>query len=294
MKPTCRQAPCVFSVLVLAVFSLLWTSVTRAQEGEAEAEAPTGWTGSAELSAVLTSGNAESETLGLRTTLIREWKVSTVTLEAGGLRAESTTTQRFGIGTPAAFREVENSTTAKTAENYLVRGRYDRRLSERLFWYLGAAWDRNTFAGIDNRYVGTAGVGHAWFTTDDSHLKTTYGLSYTQQDDVVGTSDSFTGVRLSYDYLRALTSTTDFGSLLIADANLDETSDYRVDVSNWIAATMTDRLALKISLQVLYDNEPSLQALPLFDEAGEPTGETGLAPLDDLDLMWTAALVVKF
>lgn len=281
-----------FAVFVLTI--ALVPGSAGAQEEVEAVEEPQVWSGSADFSLVRTSGNAEAETLGLRTLWAREGQASTVTLEAAGLRAESTTTERFGVGTPDDFREVEISNSEVTAQNYMARARYDRLVSERLFWFLGVGWDRNTFAGIDARYVGSVGAGHHWFKSDTGHFTTTYGLTYTSREEVIGTTDSFAGVRLGYDYGRQFTPTTLFGSVLIADTNFDEASDYRADFTNWVAVTMTERLALKVSVQVLYANLPALAALTLFDEAGEPTGETAFAPLDELDLLATVALVVNF
>ncbi len=272
---------------------LLLLRLTAAAHAQEEEEKPTGWEGSAELSAVMTSGNAESESFGLRTQWIRKKQASTLTLEASGLRAESTTTRRFGVGVPGDFRVVEVSTTELTAENYSIRGRRDRSLGEHVFWFVGGGWDRNTFAGIDNRYLGTVGAGHRWIDTETASFSTTYGLTYTRQEEVVGASQSFAGLRLGYEYGRQVTATTKVGSVLVADGNLDQTSDYRLDFSNWVKVAMSDRLALKVSLQALYDNQPSLVELPLVDAMDLPTG-TVTAPLDELDLLWTAALVVNF
>ncbi len=267
--------------------------VAGAAQAEEEKRERRGWTGSAEVSAVMTSGNAESESFGMRTQWNRKWAASALTLEAAGLRAESTTTRRFGIGTPGDFRLVEVSTTELTAENYMIRARRDRSIGERVFWFLGAGWDRNTFAGIDSRYSGTAGAGHHWIDSESAHFTTTYGATYTREEDLVGGSDSFAGLRLGYEYDRLVTATTRFGSALFADGNLDETSDYRLDLTNWVKVSMNDRLALKVSVQALYDNQPSRVQLPLVDEMDVSTG-TATVPLDELDLLWTAALVVNF
>lgn len=284
-----RMAPAL-----LVAWSVVFLVPAGSASAEEEGETQTGWRGSAEVSAVMTSGNSEAESFGAKAQFHRKWEKSGVRLEASGLRAESTTTRRFGVGTPGSFRLVEESTTELTAENYFLRSRYDRAITERFFWFVGAGWERNTFAGFDNRYSGTVGAGHQWIDTDDVRFSTTYGVTYTRQEEVVGGSDSFAGVRLGYQYERQITPTTTFGSALLADANLDETSDYRLDSENWIQVSMTDRLALKVGLQALYDGEPSRVAVTLFDEAGEPTGATGLATLEELDLLWTAALVVKF
>lgn len=287
-----RNERVVPALMLTAGLCALYPAASVAAEEDEEPEA--GWTGSAEVTAVMTSGNAEAESFGARAELNREWDRSAVEIESTALRAESTTTRRFGVGSPGGFRVVDESTTELTAENYLLRGRFDRSITDRFFWFAGAGWERNTFAGFDNRYSVVTGAGHHWIDAEDHLFSTTYGVTYTSQDEVVGTTESFTGIRLGYKYRRALTETATFGSTLLIDGNLDETSDYRLEATNWIQVSMSERLALKVSLQALYDAEPSLVALDLFDEAGDPTGETALTPLDELDLLWTAALVVKF
>jgi hypothetical protein len=67
---------------------------------------------------------------------------------------------------------------------------------------------------------------------------------------------------------------------------------------NSVAVTMSDRLALKISLQWLYDNEPSFEAVPLFDMDPSIPGAVllGQVPrqLDNLDTIFTTSLVINF
>jgi hypothetical protein len=57
---------------------------------------------------------------------------------------------------------------------------------------------------------------------------------------------------------------------------------------------LNKRLALKVSLQFLYDNQPSFEELPLFDTAGVDTGTAVLAELDELDTVFTSSLVMSF
>lgn len=263
------------------------------QEEEA-AEATSPWTDVAEVSYVATGGNAEAETLSLRNTLAREWERAQFTLEAVALRAENTTLDPIAVGAPGSFSVDERSRTELTAERYLLRGRYERSLTERRFWFAGGGWERNEFAGIANRFFAQGGVGNVWFDDDVSHFKTDYALTFTDQENVVGGSESFAGVRFAWDYLRQLTPTTEYANLLILDGNADETSDYRADMINSIAVAMSDRLALKVSLQLFYDNLPSLRAVPLVGADGVPTGETVNISLDELDSVFNVALVVNF
>lgn len=283
--------------IISTLTAVLALSAIR-QPAQAQEDKPLGWFDKAELTFVLTAGNAESSTFGLKNTLERIWERSSLRFEGGAIRTESSLTTRTATG-PAVdnFQIVETKRSDVTAESYFLRGRYDRDVTARLFVFGGAGWDRNTFAGIDNRYSFVAGAGNRWIDTERARLRTDYGLTYTIQDDVVNdpsTADEFAGWRLSYDYRRVLTATTEFLSALIVDGNLDNTKDVRGDLVNSIAVSISQRLALKTSLQLLYDNQPSLVAVPLEFPVGSPTGDTVLTELDELDSILTVALVVTF
>ena len=261
----------------------------------AEAAAkPDRWTDVAEFSFVATAGNSEASTLGFKNTLARAWEKSSFELKAGAVRGESTRTTRTVVAGPAIS---ETSTTDLTAENYVFNGRYDRKITERFFWYTGAGWDRNRFAGVDNRYSGVGGVGNIWLDADRVKFRTDYALSYTKQENVVevaGADDSFLGARLSSKFLHKLGAVTTFGNDLVVDENLDETSDFRADMTNWVTVSMSARLALKVSLQWLYDNEPSFESIADPGDLLPPLGPTASAQLDDLDTIFTASLVANF
>ena len=295
MKPYSNLALAATLLGALALAEPGWAADEPA--GESAEEAPA-WTHRAEVSYVSTGGNSESSTLGVRNTSTGAVGAGSVTLEVGALRAETTATTRFAVGSGTDFRVQEESVTAVTAENYFLRGRYERTIHDRLFWFTGAGWERNEFAGIENRIQVIAGVGHTWYESEaEGHFKTNYGVTYTDQQDVVpapAPSESFAGLRLGWDYQRPFGANTSYGNVLLVDLNADETSDYRADMTNSLAVSMSERLALKVSLQLLYDNEPSLAALPLISPEGVATEATVVAPLDDLDTQFTVALVVDF
>ncbi len=258
----------------------------------AQDEPELGWFDKAELTFVLTAGNASQSTFGLNNELSHLWENATFKLSAGGIRTSTGSTARTATGTSTAFTISETTDTELSAEAYFLRSRYDRNVSENTFLYGGAGWERNTFAGFENRFTLVAGPGRIWFDEDVRKLRTDLGVTYTSQDDVVpdpSSSDSFLGARASYDYLRKLTETTEFGSALIVDQNLDETSDRRADFTNSLSVAMTDGLALKTTLRLLYDASPALVAVPL----GE-TGTTVLTPLNGTDTTFTVALVISF
>jgi len=267
-----------------------------AQAAAQDAPAP-GWYNTTELTAVWTSGNSPASTFGLKDELRRIWERTTFKLEAGAVRTAATTLTRSARGTASAFTVTETETTRVTAESYFLRGLVDRNLSAAMFLFGGAGWNRNTFAGVRGRYAFVAGAGNAWVNRDDAVFKTDYGLTYTIQDDVVedpSKADSFAGLRLAAELKRQLTASTKYDSNLIIDENLDDTEDLRADWVNSIAVSISQGLALKTSIQLLYDNQPSFASVPLLTAGGSPTGETVPVPLGELDSIFTVALVINF
>jgi putative salt-induced outer membrane protein YdiY len=255
-----------------------------------------GWYDTAELSLVVTSGNSEGSALGFKNLAERIWPEAALTIKAGAVRVESTTFTRFATGTPSSFVVVENETSELTAEQYFLNGRYDHELSERLLAYGGLGWDRNRPSGIANRYGAEAGLGHTWISQETASWKTFYGLTLTKQEDVFevpGADDTFLGARLGSDYKRKI-GAADYANLLTVDVNGEETDDWRADMTNSLAVSFTDRLALKASLQWLYDHQPAFAAVPLLDGLGADTGARVPFELDDLDTVFTTSLVVKF
>jgi hypothetical protein len=284
----------VLSTFVVPAFCISFATVAAAQEEEEE----TGWAQSAELSLVATSGNSESTTFALKYALSREWEKSRFKASVAGLRAESDTGVRFAMGTsPDDFVIVDPRASEVTAESYSASGRYERDVSERRYAFVGAGWERNEFAGVANRFVAEAGGGNVWWKRDRSHFETSYALTGTRQEDVVAVpadSENFLGVRLSLDFLKGITKAASYTALLVVDENLDDTSDLRANLEQGFAVTVNDRLKLKTVLQVLFDNDPSLEALPLRLPDGSPAGVAVLVPLDDVDTIFKTALVIDF
>jgi len=261
-----------------------------------------GWADTAEFSYVATAGNTDTQTLGFKDKLTRTWERSLFTLNAGGIRVETTTTDRFAVGTTSNFNVRENKVSDVTAENYYLNGRFDHKITDHFFWFGGAGWDRNTFSGIQNRYTGFGGVGNIWVDGDRTKFRTDYAATYTKQDDVVknpNTNDSFAGARFSSAFLKKIGDSSTYTNDFVIDDNLSETPDWRATMVNSLSVAMSKRLAIKLSLQWLYDNRPSFKDIDLL--AANPTPppnlvKTGTVPfeLDKLDTIFTSSIVVNF
>lgn len=250
-----------------------------------------GWGDKAELGYVFVDGNAQSSSLGFKNELTYRWEKALFTFRVGAVRAKTTDITREAVGTPDDFTVITHETDRVAAENYFANVQYDRTITERFYWFVGAGWDRNKPSGIENRYTGVAGVGNIWVDTEKIKFKTNYGLSYTSQEDSLGDTDSFAGARFSWDYLHKFGANTTYQNLFIFDLNVEETSDWRGDMINSLAVAMSKSLALKLSLQWLYDNEPALIAVDL---AGSDPPTKVSIEADELDTIFTASLVMTF
>lgn len=255
-----------------------------------------GWFFEGKLAGLWTGGNSESFTIGLGATLKHIWTNSELRFDAGGTQTQSTLTTRTAVGTEESFEVNEQSKTEKTAEIIFARGRYDYNFTENFYALGGIDWLRNRFAGIDSRTLIAAGVGNKWVDNNNVRFKTDYSFTYSFQSDVVENpfaKTNFPGVRFAYDFWYNLTSSTDFESIFIADWNLDNTKDVRIDFYNALPIKISEVFTLKPSLQLLWRNEPSLTEIDLFATDGTPVGSKVLTPLKNLDSLFSLTLVVS-
>ncbi|MEL7059095.1 MAG: DUF481 domain-containing protein [Acidobacteriota bacterium] len=265
----------------------------------AQDDAELGWSNRAELGYVATDGNAEASSLGLDATSTYAWPDRSLELRLAGLRADSTTVTRTAVGTPDNFSVNEESDTEVTAENYFAQLRFDRDLTDDFYVYGSGSWERDEFAGFDRRLTAVVGAGRVFFDVEDQRLfKADLGVTYVDQQDLVdapGSDDGGSvGLRATSEWFRRLSPTTTVGMDLIVDLDLDDTSDLRLDDRLWVAVQMTEQLALKVSLRLKYDAEPSFESVPLTSPAGDLLDDSVFVQLDELDSIFNVALVVDF
>ncbi len=257
-----------------------------------------GWAFEVDLGALWTGGNQETSTLAFGGTAAYLWPKSQFTFTTGGFTSESslTTSTAFGTGQDD-FQLVDETITEKTAETFLAGARYDYDVSEKFFVTGSGDWLRNPFAGIDDRFVFGGGAGNRWVDNGKVRFTTDYMVTYTTESTVVPDPTrklDFAGLRLGYDFLWDATSSTNLESTMIADLNLDNTDDIRLDWYAGLPIDISSVLAFKPSIRLLWRNDPALQAVPLFDAPGGVETGTVLTPLNKLDSYFNLSLLFKF
>ena len=268
---------------------------SAAVSGAADAPPPLGWYSTSGLSFVMASGNSRASTLGARVEVKRLWSRAMFTVAGSAVRADANDPPRRAVGAPEDF-EVETGPRVAKAAKYNATTVFDRRVTDRFGWQTGAEFDRDRFSGLSSRTLGFAGVSYLLANRKDFVLKTGLAATLAHQRELVDdpvTRNTFAGLRLSGDAERMLGANSKYVGGLAVDESLGDTADARVRFANALSVSMSKRLALQVGLLLLYDHQPSLVELPLFNAQGTPTGLVA-APAATLDTTFTVSVVVSF
>ena len=154
---------------------------------------------------------------------------------------------------------------------------------------------------------------------DDLQFNTSYGLSFTRREEEnpdPEKDDAFPGIRLHWDYENDWGKHTRFTQDLTANINILDAGDWSANTASSIAVSMSSRLAIRLSLTWLYNNEPALEDVDLvaFLERVDPprrvVGDEFFVTVEDsdfkvelgeervrkerLDTMFSTTIVINF
>ena len=228
--------------LALASFCLLaipgWI---RAEEPdpaageEAAAEPP--WDASVGLSYLATSGNSDSQTAGLDLEAIRR-------------------PMPWGVEFKAQVHRAEEDGEA-TAERYLVGLRGTRSLSERWDAFVGLSAEQDEFASIDLRGIVEVGAVYKALLGPRHLLELDFAVTWTDEDRLPPEiDDSHLGALVAASYELAISDNATFSQDFHYHPNFDDSGDWRVDSLTALTAALNQHLALKLSHEIRYRNEP--------------------------------------
>jgi len=317
-------------VLVALLLVVLFGSGSESRAQGADSKKELGWSNSTDLSVVVAQGNADTQSFGLDNKLRHHWKQANFQLKADVFQTNEAD-DRFlliepgltwlpGEDPPLGGTTVVDPPIETEAARFFVEGKYDREIRERLYWSAGASWDRNEDAGILNRYIAFGGLGRIWWDHEDSAFKTVWALSYTdrEEDEIDPEKDlRFGGLRFSWDYMDRWGKLVVYENDFTANMSLKDTGDYSLGMTNSVSVKVSSHLALKVSLQGLFENEPALEdvdvvaRVELVDPDGVPASgdeffrtvesggfallvDTGDVRKDQIDTIFKTSLAISF
>lgn len=221
---------------------LLWLAVPAlAQEPELcpcppPEPPPPLWTGSVGFAYLATSGNSETETIGLAAALAREPTPWGVELQALANRAES-----------------EGETTA---ERWLAGVRAKRVLTERLQFFAGAGYESDEFAGFDSRVVLESGLLWRALTGPVHELDFDAGVTWTDEEPVFLPGLDYFGAVAGATYAWKINEVASFRERLVLYPNFDESDDWRLRSETSLDAALAASWALRVGYLFTRDNAP--------------------------------------
>ena len=287
--------------LSTVVFTFLALATVEEANGQDEEEKKLGWSNVADLGLVLTGGNSNTSTLTFDNKLARTWENATFQFSFSGLRT-NTTDDRIAVVTgPEDFEVIDDLSRELDTERYQVSGSYRRDVNQKLYWLAGAEWLRDRNTGIENMTSVYGGLGNTWWNREDSHFLTDYAITYANREEEIEDpllDGKFPALRLSLDYMKQFGSNNQYDNDFTILPNLKNLDDYQFDWTNRVTTNLTELLALRVSLQVLYRNIPGLEEIDLFvlPPSEGVSFAIGTVPVrrKKLDTLFRVTLVVTF
>ncbi|HEV8268956.1 MAG TPA: DUF481 domain-containing protein [Thermoanaerobaculia bacterium] len=194
------------------------------------------WSGKGELSYVSTSGNTSTQTLGFSAEA--EYKPDP-----------------WAFLAKAAFVRAEADGEVK-AKSFAALLKGSRKLFDHVDGFVQAGYVHNTFAGIDARYAGEAGIGYGVLTEGRHLLHVEVGLGYTKENRVLGDDRSFATARAGLQYKCVISKTAEFTEEPQFVEDLKDTNDWRFNNVAALSASISTVFSLKVSHTFNYLREP--------------------------------------
>lgn len=227
----CRENKKCCLVVMVIFFINLFVPGLRAEE-----PAKKKWKNIAELSFVSTNGNTQSSASSAKDTYTYQWTRTMLELIAGGVGAKT-----------------DGHTTA---EEYYASEKVAYLISDRNYVFEKGRWDRNRFAGIQDRYDAGAGLGRQIIKTDKDNLNGELGGGYISEDRTVGPTNNFASGRAYTKYLHIFTPTATFSQDIEYLHNFDKGDDFRVNTETALISALSANLSLKVSYVWKHVGEP--------------------------------------
>ena len=222
----------------------LWVAASvagaAALAAQAKAEKPVSFTG--DIGIVNTAGNTSLTTVSVGDKL---------TIRSGRLVATQTFALVYG-----------KSEVVENANNQLVRGRGDYRLSSRLSAYGFVGYERDRFAGISHRFDEGVGLALAAVRSARDELDLEAGVGLVEEtllpdpalDATV--SGNYASGRAAARYKHLFTKTTYFQQTLELLEDLQATTKYRINSESALVAPISSHIALKAGYLVKFNHAP--------------------------------------
>jgi hypothetical protein len=257
------------------------------------------WEASAQAGLILTTGNSRVTTFAAGLNASRKAKANKLSLEANTAYARSSIflgVDRNGNGTLSPDEIDRPSTT--TTKSWLLRGRYDRFLTDNNALFISAGVFADRPAGKELVGNGQLGYSRGLYKSGAHALVGEFGYDFTYEDQVaVGDAFAIHSMRGFVGYKGTFSEDTslegsveallNMNSLSTPAGEVDAFGDRRFIGKLALTTKLTEKLSFRFSFEAKHDSAPATRpalAIPYED---------GFVPLaDKLDTKAEATLIV--
>ncbi len=224
------------------------------------------WKTETDLGLVSQSGNTKQDNTLLKTKLTKESGKNAYTVHGQYINSAGTVTEN---GT---------SVDVRLAESAQAGLKFTRTVSDKLGVFSAALWEKNHFAGFENRYSGDLGLKYSFTKTETFYLFNETGYRYrAQYASVVGPGqgdkvEAHFG-RVYFEMGKNLNATSKFKLWVetLVDSedseNIEVNFEPSIDVAigEFFSSEKPARVSLKVAYKGMYDNVPAIDGLKKFD-----------------------------
>ena len=190
-----------------------------------------GWSGFAELGAVWTTGNTESESINAKSRVRFEEEIWRHTLQLEALR--------------------RSEDSESTATRYVGGFKSDWKFRPRAYLFGAFRYERDRFSGYDYQASTSVGYGHRVIASNRTRLDMEAGVGYRQNRLEDGQRDDHAILRGALYLERRIGDNAYFGQDLLIQSN-DNTE---VESVTSLTANIIDQLAMRLSLTARHNSE---------------------------------------
>jgi putative salt-induced outer membrane protein len=224
------------TIIALLALSALLTDKGIVQAIEEKAQAP--WKVHIELSYVTASGNTDTETLAGKLSVKKEEKVNRYFLKGSLLRAEDK--------------------GEETANKWILDGRWERILKEKLFGFLTANYLKDKFSGYDYRVNLGPGLGYSFMETKEHQLKGLMAFLYSHDKFSEGdkSKDSYVSGKAALNYIWKISENLLFQENADYQVSFEDKDRYFINSETGFKVKINGAVSLGVTYTVAYQHKP--------------------------------------
>lgn len=141
--------------------------------------------------------------------------------------------------------------------NFLATGaKLEYKIDNRFAGFIGGAFDRNTFAGIERRFEEQIGLLWRAVMAPRDTVRLEGGASITQQIAVGGEQTNFPSARAAGVWRHFFSDASYFRQSVEFIPNMRDQDDWRLNSESSLVAPISARIGLKLSYTIRFDNVP--------------------------------------